>query len=388
MTLNQKEKDYIIHFRRYFHEYPELPLQEYHTAEVIEKELNKLNIHTRRIGETGICGTLIHITNPETAKTIGLRADIDALPVTEQTGLPFASKNHGVMHACGHDGHAASLLAAAKRLAEHPDDINGTVKFFFQQAEEIGQGARLFVAEKETLNLDRALAVHMCSSLPLGKMSLRGGECSASCDQFIIHVHGTSSHAATPHKGVDALYIGSQIVSQLQSIVSRQLNPLETGLVGVGKIQGGTAFNILSNHCLIEGTTRAFNPEIRNFINQRVIDIAKGIAQTHGAEATVEILPHTKPLINDETAAKEVAEVAIELFGEDIAEYHYEKVMLGDDFAEFITNTKGMYVWVGSASSDSTSYPHHHECFDIDEEAVFMASELYEAYTRKQLSTQ
>ena len=137
MTLNQKEKDYILHFRRYFHKYPELPLQEYHTAEVIEKELNKLNIHTRRIGETGICGTLIHITNPETAKTIGLRADIDALPVTEQTGLPFASKNHGVMHACGHDGHAASLLAAAKRLAEHPDDINGTVKFFFQQAEEI-----------------------------------------------------------------------------------------------------------------------------------------------------------------------------------------------------------------------------------------------------------
>ena len=387
MTLNQQEKEYITHYRRYFHQHPELPLQEFNTAEIIEKELQRLNIPVKRVGKTGIWGTLTYISNPDTAKTIGLRADIDALPVTEMTDLPYASQNDGVMHACGHDGHAASLLGAAKRLSENKEKLNGTVHFFFQQAEEIGQGARMFVEEKCTENLDRILAVHMCSALPVGKMSLRGGECSASCDKFIINVHGIGAHAATPHKGVDALYIASQIVSQLQSIVARQLNPLETGVVTVGVIQGGTAFNIMSDHCRIEGTTRAFNPEVRTLINQRVENIAKGIAQTHGASADVEILSYTKPLINDKEVAKEVADVAIELFGESVAEYNYDKVMLGDDFSDFMLDTKGMYVWVGSAEDEKTSYPHHHPCFDISEEAVFMASELYEGYVRKQIST-
>lgn len=389
MTLSHENQNYILKWRRYFHQYPELPMKEYKTADVIEKELQNLGIQTHRIHETGICGVFTHITDLKHAKSVGLRADIDALPVTEKTGLSFASVNSGVMHACGHDGHTAALLGAAKRLTEHPDHINGTVKFFFQQGEEICQGAKLFVKANEHKDLDRILAVHMCSSLPVGKMSVRGGECSASCDKFIIKIHGKSSHAATPHQSIDAIYVASQIVVNLQSIIARGTNPIETGVVSVGSIHGGTTYNIISDEVILEGTTRAFNQEVRNTINRRVKEIAEGIAMTYGAIADVEIQDFTRPLINDQDVANEVAEVAINLFGGSIAEYNYNKVMLGDDFAEYLTDVKGMYVWIGSSDGENTptSYPHHHEQFDINEKAVLMASELYEAYARKILNT-
>lgn len=387
MSLEQKEQDYIIGLRRYFHQHPELPMKEYETANYVEQELHKFGIPTHRVGGTGICGILSHVTDERTAKTIGLRADMDALPVQESTGVSYASENAGVMHACGHDAHTAALLGAAKRLAADCENLNGTVKFFFQQAEENCQGAKLFVASEEVKNVDRVLGVHMCSYLPLGKMSLRGGECSASCDRFVIEVHGKSAHAAMPHQSVDAVYIASQIAVNLQAIIARETNPIETGVVSVGMIHGGTGYNIVAETARLEGTTRAFHKDIRAFLNRRIKEIAEGIGASYGATIEVEIQNFTCPLINDNEVAAEVAEVAVDLFGEDVAEYHYSKTMMGDDFAEYLNDAKGMYVWIGSSDGpgSDTSYPHHHEKFNINEQAVIMASELYEAYVRKLL---
>lgn len=385
MSLTKSEQDKLLQIRRFLHQNPECSMQEIQTSSFIEKELQNYGVAVQRIGKTGIYGELSHIIDSKTAKTVGLRADFDALPIQEETGLSFSSNHTGTMHACGHDAHTAALLGAAKRLAENKDSLNGTVKFIFQHAEENCQGAKEFLHSGVLGQMDRILAVHMCSSLPVGKMSLRNGECSASCDKFIIHVHGKSAHAATPHQSIDALYVGSQIVVHLQSILSRQINPIETGVVSVCSIHSGTAYNIIPDSCIIEGTTRAFSQNIRTQLNEKIKQITVNIAKAYDAEATVEIIEYTRPLINDADAAKEVEETAVELFGPSIAEHHYSKVMLGDDFAEFLTNTKGMYVWVGSSDGEGTdtSYPLHHPRFNINEQAIFMASELYEAYARK-----
>ncbi len=385
MTLTTQEQDYVIQVRRFLHQNPECSMQEKMTSSFIEEELKKYGIKVQRVGKTGIYGELSHIIDPKTAKNIGLRADSDALPVVEATNLDYASINTGVMHACGHDAHTAALLGAAKRLSQNRDQLNGTVKFIFQHAEEICQGAKDFIVSGVIGQMDRILAVHMCSSLPVGKMSLRSGECSASCDKFVIRVQGKSAHAATPHHAVDALYVGSQIVVNLQSILSRQINPIETGVVSVCSIHAGTAYNIIPDTCIIEGTTRAFSQNIRTQLNGKIKQITENIAKAYDADATVEIIEYTRPLINDADAAKEVEETAIELFGPSISEHHYSKVMLGDDFAEFLSNTKGMYVWVGSSDGENTatSFPLHHPQFNINEKAVLMASELYEAYARK-----
>lgn len=382
--MTQEEQNYVIDLRRYFHRHPELSMKEYHTASYIEQELRKFGLAVHRVGETGVVGVLSHVTEEATKKTVALRADIDALPVSECTGVDYASEAPGVMHACGHDAHTAALLGAAKRLAEHPEQLNGSVKFFFQQGEEICGGAKLFVSAGEVKDVDRILAVHMCSSLPFGKMSLRGGECSASCDRFVIVVHGKSAHAATPHKSIDAVYIASQIAVNLQAIIARETNPIDTGVVSVGMMQAGTAYNIVAETARLEGTTRSFSKELRKNLNRRVEEIAKGIAAVYGATVDVEIQEFTCPLINDEEVAAEVAKTAINLFGPDVAVYDYSKTMMGDDFAEYLNETKGMYVWVGSSdgADTETAYAHHHEKFNINERAVIMASELYEGYVR------
>lgn len=379
--LTQEEQNYIVNLRRHFHRHPELSMKEYETADRIEYELKRFGVATHRVGETGIVGTVCN-KNAPSKKTVALRADIDALPVTEKTGVTFASENPGVMHACGHDAHTAALLGAAKRLAARAEHLNGTVKFFFQQGEEICAGAKLFLQNGELNGVDRILAVHMCSALPVGKMSLRGGACSAGCDRFVIHVHGKSAHAATPHKSVDAVYIASQIATGLQAVVARETDPLDTGVVGVGIIQGGTSYNIVAEDARLEGTTRSFDPAVREKINRRVTEIAKGTAAVYGGTADVDIQNYTCPLINDETVAAEVLKTAKALFGKDTAVLNYPKTMMGDDFAEFLQETKGMYVWVGSndGPDSDTAYPHHHEKFNLNERAVLAASELYEGY--------
>lgn len=379
----EREREYLVALRRYFHKHPELSLKEYHTAKKVEKELDFFGIPHKRVGETGVLATLSHITDAGTAKKIILRADMDALPVTEKNCTEYKSENPGVMHACGHDAHTAALLGAAKILKEKEKTLNGTVEFFFQQAEEIGGGARQFLKADCLKEADRILGIHMQPGLPVGTVSVKAGECNASVDYFKITIHGKSAHVSTPHLGVDALYIASQIVVSIQSVLARGLNPLEVGVVGIGKLSAGSNYNIVAGEAVLEGTTRAFNEETRAFLNRRVQEIAQTTAQMHGAEAEVIFEDYTGPLVNDEEAAEEVAKLGEELLGSKKVLTGQPRNMLGDDFAEYLREVKGLFLFVGSAGGKETSYPLHHEKFDLDETAILIATEFFVGYAKK-----
>lgn len=379
----EQERDYLIQLRRHFHKHPEVSLKEYHTAEKIEKELDEFGIPHERVGETGVTAVLTHISDAATAKKIVLRADIDALPIAEKNQTEYKSENPGVMHACGHDAHTASLLGAAKILKAQEEVINGTVTFLFQQAEEIGGGAKQFIKAGCLKDADRVFGIHMQPGLPVGTVSVKAGECNASVDYFKITVHGKSAHVSTPHLGVDALYIASQIVVSVQSIIARGLNPLEDGVVGIGKLSAGNNYNIVANEAVLEGTTRAFNETTRAFLNQRVREIAEATAKMYGASVEFVFQDYTSPLVNNKEAAAEVEKLGVELLGRDKVLTNQPKYMLGDDFAEYLKDVKGQFLFVGSNGGAKTSYPLHHEQFDLDEDAVLIATEFYVEYTKK-----
>lgn len=379
-----EQKDYMIKLRRYFHQNPEISLLEYNTASRIEEELDKLEIPHKRIGKTGVLAYIEHILDNDNSRTIALRADIDALRIQEKNdNIDFKSVNDGIMHACGHDAHAAALLGAAKILKSMEAQINGKVLFIFQQAEEIGGGAKHFIENNILDGVDRILGIHVASYLNIGKIGINQGESNASCDYFKIKVTGKSAHVSKPHTGIDAVYIASQIVVALQSIVARNLDPLESGVVGIGKFTAGTNYNIIANEAVLEGTTRAFNNNIRKLINDKVSSIAKLTAETYGATAEVEFIDYASPLVNDLEVTNEISEVAGQIVSNENIIKNAGKNMMADDFAEYLLNTKGAYVFVGSSKDESTSYPHHHEKFNIDEEAILVSANLYVDYVKK-----
>ncbi|MFQ7475552.1 amidohydrolase, partial [Anaerotignum sp.] len=314
--------------------------------------------------------------------TVALRADIDALAMEDLKEVPYHSQNAGVCHACGHDAHTATLLTAAKILKAKENEFSGQVRLFFQQAEEIGQGARQFVQAGLLDGVTRVFGAHVTSHLDSGKISLTAGPQNASCDYFKIQIHGKGAHVSTPQLGVDALYIASQIVVQLQTIVSRNTDPLETVVVGVGKLQAGTQYNIVAEHAVLEGTTRSFLPEVRKFTNDRVVRIAKETAALYGAEAEVEFLDFAAPLVNDAKAVEEVTAVTAEFLPREDIISDFQKALGADDFADYLAVTRGMYAFVGTRNSKDphTAVAHHHGLFDVDEEALLISCNVYVDY--------
>ncbi len=398
MSVNIKdyvldEKAYIVGLRRYFHMYPELSGQEYNTAKKIEQELDSMHIQHKRVADTGVAAFIYGKDglNPEyknKVKTVVLRADIDALRIQEKNDTEYKSRNDGVMHACGHDAHTAALLGAAKILNRNKDELKGNVVLIFQQAEEIGAGALHFIKEGYLDNAYRVLGIHMASFLPVKQVSIKEGECAASCDYFKIKVKGKSAHVSKPDDGIDALYIASQIVVSLQAVAARLTNPLDPVIVGIGKMTAGTNYNIIANEAVLEGTTRAFNASVRNRINNAVTDIAKQTARAFGTEAYVEFKNYASPLVNDKTSAKELAPVASEILGKENVILDSDRILMADDFAEYLLKTKGVYAYVGSNGGSKSAYPHHNECFDIDEDAILVATNLYVDYTKKILENE
>lgn len=374
------EKDYIIGMRRYFHAHPEVSLKEFGTCKRIEEELDAFGIPHRRVGETGVYAWLDGGLGAGTI--VALRADIDALAMDDLKEVSYHSQNPGFCHACGHDGHAATLLAAAKILKAKQNEFSGQIRFFFQQAEEIGQGARLFVREGLLDGVSRVFGVHVASGIESGKISVTKGPQNASCDYFKITVTGRGAHVSKPHLGIDAAYVASQIVVALQSIVARNTDPLETVVVGVGVVRAGTQYNIVAEHAELEGTTRSFLPDVRQFTNQRVIDIAKQTAALYGAEAEVEFRDYAAPLVNDPDAAAEVIQVVKGFLPEDAIITDREKELGADDFADYLAVTKGMYAFVGTHNPENpnTGVAHHHGLFDIDEEALLISCNAYVDY--------
>lgn len=377
-----KNRDYITEMRRYFHAHPEVSLKEYNTCKKIEEELDEMGIPHRRVGETGVYGWIDGKGNGGKDKVMVLRADIDALAMEDLKEVSYCSKEEGVCHACGHDAHIATLLGAAKILKEKEQDFGGQVRLFFQQAEEIGQGARIFVKEGLMEGATRVFGAHVSSKLDSGTVSLTAGPQNASCDYFKIKVRGKGAHVSTPQLGIDAVYVASQIVVALQSIVARNTDPLETVVVGVGVLRAGTQYNIVAEHAEIEGTTRSFSKAVREFTNERVKTIAKQTAELYGAEAEVEFQGFANPLINDEEAVEEVTEVAKQVIEEKNIISNFEKMLGADDFADFLQETKGMYAFVGTRNKEkpNTASAHHHGLFDIDEEGLLLSCNLYVDY--------
>lgn len=377
----QKNKDEVIALRRYFHQYPEASLKEFETIKRIKKELNKLSIPFVEVGETGVLGTIEG--KKGTGKTILLRADIDALELEDATDKPYQSKNIGLNHACGHDGHAASLLGAAKILKEHEGNFAGTIKLAFQPAEEIGAGACQFVDGGFVENIDQVFGIHLDSSVTVGQLVATEGPTNASCDIFKIEVSGVSSHVAQPEQGRDAVLAAASIVVELQKIAAREVAPLDPVVVGIGVLSAGTRYNIVANHASIEGTVRTFSHETRAFVLKRVEEIAQQVAAAHRTDISLfTVYDAAGPLINEKHATELAQQVAAEIVGRENVITDYPKSLGADDFADFLAKAPGVYARVGTRNLENpeTHYGHHHEKFDIDEAGLALATEYHVNY--------
>lgn len=374
------DHNYVVELRRYFHKYPEVSKKEFLTSQKIEEELKKIGLEPKRVGETGVFAT---IKGNSEGKTIVLRADIDALPLIEKHECSYKSVNEGVMHACGHDAHAASLLGAARILVKFKDIIKGEIRLVFQQAEEIGYGGRIFVDNGYLDGANRTFGIHVMSSLEAGKIAIVPGPNNASVDWFKITVKGIQAHVSTPHLGVDALYIASQIVVSIQALVSRLSSPMDNVLIGIGKLNAGTAYNIVAGEAVLEGTLRCLTNEIRKKKIEEIMLVAKNVAKMYGGDVEFEWKDFTSPLINDYDSSLEAQGVATKLFGAKNVITVKEPSLGGDDFAEFIKCVPGVYAYVGSGNEKrpETVVAHHNEMFDIDEDSLKVSVLMYVGYS-------
>lgn len=371
-NLAEKYKDYIIEQQRYLHAIPELSLNEVNTTKKLVEELEKMGIEVLSFPDYNGCIGIIKGGKP--GKTIMLRADIDALPVKEETGLPYAAKN-GNMHACGHDTHMAIQLGTAKILNDLKEELHGNVKLLFQSGEEVGYGSRYYVDNGYLDDVDAVYGAHIWSGVEAGKFSMESGERMASCDTFKIIVEGVSSHGSAPHLGNDALYAAASIIMNIQSFISRRKNPLDAAVVTVGTFNGGQRFNIIANHIEMDGTSRAFNKEVRNSIEGEIRKIIENTAAALGVTAKLEYNYLTDPITNDNEKLNQIANNSvIKLYGED-ALVSMTKVMGAEDFSHLVTNIPGFFGFYGCRNEKiGAIHNNHSEFFLVDESTLHMDS--------------
>lgn len=373
------EKDYVVALRRDFHAHPELGMEEYRTADRIEEELNALGIPHERFGKTGVLAT---IESGKSGKTLFVRADIDALPIQEANDVPYKSQTPGIMHACGHDGHGAALLGAAKLLVRHKNELTGKVLLCFQPAEEIGGGIQPLLDSGVLKTVDRVHAIHLSSAFPVGTYTVKTGAWMASCDYFKITITGKATHGTTPDAGIDSIYIASLLVVQLQSIISRVISPVESGVVSVGHFSAGSTYNVIAGNAELEGTARTFNPESRKKIQALIAKIARNLADDYGAKAEVVFKEYTESVINNADVATEQIAAAQKLVGKDHVISEPPKRFGSDNFGNLINASggKGSYAFVGSNGGAASAVSHHNEHFDIDEDSLVYATALHVQY--------
>ncbi|MDD7450059.1 MAG: amidohydrolase [Treponema sp.] len=385
-TEIEQDFEYAVDLRRHFHKFPEVAKEEFQTQKKIIEELEKAGITARKIAGTGVYAEIKGrkpLKSGQKAKTLVLRADIDALPIQETHQCEYASVIPGKMHACGHDSHAASLVSAARILARHTDFFSGDVRLTFQPGEEIGYGARIIVDEGFLDGADRTFGLHAASSIKCGSVAFVPGPNNASVDWFKIKISGYPAHVSTPQLGVDAVYIASQIVVALQALVTRRTSPMDNVLIGVGKVTAGDAYNIVARSAELEGTVRVLTPQIRTQMKIQLEELAAGIAKSFGGSAEFEWKDFTSPLINDETASKEAQETACRYLGKENVITSRQPSLGGDDFAEYILKVPGVYGYVGTGNSEKkeTIAAQHDSMFDIDEDSLKVSVGMYVMYT-------
>ena len=357
----------MIAMRRDLHEHPELAFEEVRTSGIVAQRLRTMGLEVQTgVAKTGVIGLLRGGASKAGAKTIAIRADMDALPIHEMNEINYRSTIDGKMHACGHDGHTSILLAVADILNKRRAELTGDVKFVFQPAEGAMQ------------NVDSIIGLHLISDYPLGRVGVRAGAVFASADRFIMTVKGKGGHAAMPETTVDPIVISAYIVTALQTVISRETSPLSPAVITIGKIQAGTAFNIIPESAEMEGTMRAFNAEHRTKLLLRIREIAQGIAIAMGGACEVEIFDGCPPCVNDVRMTEIVRDAAIVAVGEKEVDESEDVMTAGsDDMACFLEAVPGCYFIVGAKNEEKgANYPHHHPRFNIDEDALPIGVEV------------
>lgn len=368
----------LCRWRRQLHQRPELGFEEELTARFISQKLSEWGIkHHNNVAKTGIVAT---VSGAQPGPVLAIRADMDALPIHELNEVAYRSQHDGKMHACGHDGHVAIALGAACYLAQHRHRFAGAVKFIFQPAEEGPGGAQPMIAAGVLHNpeVDAIIGLHLWNNLPLGAIGVRQGPLMAATEFFHCIIQGRGGHGAIPHQTVDSLVVGAQVVNALQTIVARNIDPLESAVVTLGQFHAGTAVNVIADSARLSGTVRYFNPKYRDFIPQRLEQIVAGICQSHGATYHLDYQPLYPPVINDHAITELVKSVALAVVETPTGVMPECQTMGGEDMSFFLQEKPGCYFFLGSANPDKgLAYPHHHPRFDFDETALGIGVEIF-----------
>lgn len=369
----------LIAMRRDLHEHPELAFEEVRTSGIVAQRLRALGFEVQtNVAKTGVVGLLRGGAAGEGAKTIAIRADMDALPIHELNDLDYRSQTDGKMHACGHDGHTSIALTVADILSKRREELKGNVKFIFQPAEEQIGGAEPMVKEGALDGVDAIIGLHLISILPFGKVGVRAGTVFASADRVELIVKGKGGHAAMPHGAVDPIVIGSQVVMALQTLISRETSPFSPSVITVGTFHAGTAFNIIPETATLQVTMRAFSAEHRAYLLRRIKEVAEGVALASNGSCEVKSFDGCPPCTNDPAMSALVKKAAIATVGEEMLTEGEDVMTTGsDDMAFFLNTVPGCYFIVGAENPEKgAKYPHHHPRFNVDEEALPIGVEV------------
>ena len=368
-------KDTIINTRRDFHKHPELSFKEFRTSKIVAEKLNNFGIETKKnIGKTGVVGIL---KGEKNGPTIALRADMDALPIQETNELSYKSVNKGVMHACGHDAHTAMLLGAAEALSKMRHEIKGEIRFIFQPAEEGFGGAKYMIRDGAIDNVDEIYGMHVWNYQKSGTVGIQSGPVMAAADIFTIEINGIGGHGAAPQGTVDSIVVASHLIQSLQTIVSRNTNPLESTVVTVGQINGGYNFNIIADKVTLNGTARSYTNNNKTIIKKRMKEIINGTEKMYNAKIKLNYKDGYPPLINNDMATENVRNAAKKIVGGNVIKPYLS--MGGEDFSYYTNKVPGCFFFLGTSPKDRPpmSTPQHCSHFDIDEEAMLIGSSIF-----------
>ena len=378
-SLNERLEQYypeMVETRRDLHMHPELSFEEERTPRKVAEHLRSLGLEVRTgVGGRGVVGLL---AGGRPGPTVALRADFDALPIQEENEVPYASTVPGVMHACGHDVHTATLLGVARVLGEVRDELAGKVVFIHQFAEELAPGGAKPMIEDGCLDgVDVIYGAHVWANLPLGTVGFRSGPAMAAADTFEVKVNGRGGHGAMPHTAVDPLVTASQLVVNLQQVVSRRVDPLKAAVVTVGSLHAGSAFNVIPDSAALKGTVRTFDETVRSKIEEEIGRIVEGTCMAAGAKGEYRFQRGYPALVNHQQETETIARLAREMLGDE-AVTEVEPIMGGEDFAYYLEQVPGTFFFVGGSNEErGFGYPHHHPRFDVDERAMLVAGRLF-----------
>lgn len=369
----------MVALRRDLHEHPELAFEEVRTSGIVAQRLRSLGLEVQTgVAKTGVVGLLRGGASKAGAKTIAIRADMDALPIHEQNDIDYRSTIDGKMHACGHDGHTSIALAVADILSKRRDELTGNVKFVFQPAEEMIGGAEPMIKEGAMEGVDGIIGLHLISDYPVGRVGVRSGSIFASADKFVVTIKGKGGHAAMPEASVDPIVIGAYIITALQTLISRETSPFSPAVITIGRMIAGTAFNIIPETAELQGTMRAFSKEHREKLVRRITEVASGVASAMGATCHIDFIDGCPPCVNDAAMTEVVHKAAVEAVGDGKVDDGDVVLTTGsDDMACFLNAVPGCYFIVGANNAaKGADYPHHHPHFNVDEDAMPVGVEV------------